>query len=245
MSNPERCHHIKSNGVQCGSPALRNDRLCYFHRAWRPITLFPSKFMLPALEDAHSIQLAITRVIAMTLDTVIEPKMASTVLYALQIASTNLKHMVAEAPAPKDVVIDADREALAEAVFDRDLPDELPMWHDGETRTDKENHPTVSFSGPQPDSESEPNLPPGTIQGCAEQGRADNDPIDNGSADNGRRYDDDDLPLAPFTPVSSGQGAAICRRKGAVLGPFSSRRNFQSPADVPLPSIHLAREHAQ
>ncbi len=30
-----RCQHIKVNGTQCGSPALRRNRLCYFHKTWQ------------------------------------------------------------------------------------------------------------------------------------------------------------------------------------------------------------------
>jgi hypothetical protein len=26
-----RCRHIKVNGTQCGSPALRAEKYCYFH----------------------------------------------------------------------------------------------------------------------------------------------------------------------------------------------------------------------
>jgi len=162
-SKNERCHHIKSNGVQCNSPALRGQRLCYFHRAWKPMTLFPSKFMLPALEDAHSIQLAITRVIAMTLDMVIDKEMASTVLYALQIASSNLKRMDLETPEPNDVAVDVDKEELDEAIFNIERPDTLPVWRDGEVRSDKEDRPS-----PTPAKKpAQPDLPPGTIQACA------------------------------------------------------------------------------
>lgn len=158
---PEPCHHIKSNGVRCGSPALRNERLCYFHRAWRPITLFPSKYMLPVLEDASSIQLAITRVIAMTLDQIIEPKMATTVLYALQIASCNLHRMDLETPKPEDVAVDPDREALAEAIFDP----QQPNWHIYQ----RNDQPDEASTTPKKPVQSD--LPPGTIQACAETSR--------------------------------------------------------------------------
>jgi hypothetical protein len=30
-----RCTHIKTNGTQCGSPALRGRRFCFFHKNWR------------------------------------------------------------------------------------------------------------------------------------------------------------------------------------------------------------------
>ncbi|HTR23503.1 MAG TPA: hypothetical protein VMI10_05925 [Terriglobales bacterium] len=119
--------------------------------------------MLPALEDAHSIQLAITRVIAMTLDMIIDKEMASTVLYALQIASSNLKRMDLETPLPKDVAVDVDEEELEEAIFNPEHPHTLPVWHDGEVRTDKENRPSATPAK----KPKQPDLPPGTIQACA------------------------------------------------------------------------------
>lgn len=34
MSNDTRkCEHIKTNGIRCGSPALRDENICYFHTA--------------------------------------------------------------------------------------------------------------------------------------------------------------------------------------------------------------------
>jgi hypothetical protein len=29
-----RCQHIKINGTQCGSPALRREIYCFFHMRW-------------------------------------------------------------------------------------------------------------------------------------------------------------------------------------------------------------------
>jgi hypothetical protein len=34
MPSPRTCSHIKTNGVKCGSPALRHNTLCYFHYQW-------------------------------------------------------------------------------------------------------------------------------------------------------------------------------------------------------------------
>src|SRR2546422_6358020 len=32
--NIPRCRHLKVNGTQCGSPALKDHRFCYFHQQW-------------------------------------------------------------------------------------------------------------------------------------------------------------------------------------------------------------------
>ena len=60
-----RCQHVKVNGVQCGSPALKNRKLCHFHQRWQQgrIQLNANQARrsrysldLPILEDANSIQ---------------------------------------------------------------------------------------------------------------------------------------------------------------------------------------------
>ena len=78
-----RCAHIKTNGTQCGSPALCEQRLCFFHEKWQrqQITLKTKQpagqtidqtpgqaanqtneqtgFTMPLLEDADSVQVAL------------------------------------------------------------------------------------------------------------------------------------------------------------------------------------------
>jgi hypothetical protein len=63
-----RCQHIKVNGVQCGSLALKNRKLCHFHQRWQQgrIQLNANharrsrySLDLPILEDANSIQVAL------------------------------------------------------------------------------------------------------------------------------------------------------------------------------------------
>jgi len=97
---PNRCQHIKINGVQCGSPALRRNRFCFFHKQYQNqrIRLSADRrrrgtatFILPVLEDANSIQMAIMQIMRLILTGEIEHKTASLLLYALQTASTNLR----------------------------------------------------------------------------------------------------------------------------------------------------------
>ena len=93
---PDRCQHIKVNGVQCGSPALRRNRFCFFHKQYQNerIRLTADRrrrgtatFILPVLEDANSIQMAIMQIMRLILTGEIEHKTASLLLYALQTAS--------------------------------------------------------------------------------------------------------------------------------------------------------------
>ena len=116
MSYPgdiRRCQHIKTNGTQCGSPALREGKFCYHHRECRPerVTVKGangkvSKILVPVFEDAHSIQTMVRQVVMLMLEDKIDDKKAGRVLYALQIASANLKRMEAEKPRPAQVVVD-------------------------------------------------------------------------------------------------------------------------------------------
>jgi hypothetical protein len=134
LQYPNRCQHIKVNGTQCGSPALRRNRFCFFHKQYQNerIRLSADRrrrgvatFILPVLEDANSIQMAIMQIMRLILTGEIEHKTASLLLYALQTASTNLRstkfeprmHQVilnprdaAEVPLNSDAWDDADYE---------------------------------------------------------------------------------------------------------------------------------------
>jgi hypothetical protein len=109
-----RCQHLKVNGTQCGSPALRNEKHCYYHMRWtrkgmEAISHLQKEgaVMLPTLEDANSIQVALADVIRMLRTQEVDHRTAALMLYALQTASANLKHTSFE-PEPTQVVIDRD-----------------------------------------------------------------------------------------------------------------------------------------
>jgi hypothetical protein len=115
-----RCRHIKTNGTQCGSPALKGKELCYYHEQNRPqpVELYldgerycDSQIVLPVFEDAHSIQTVIRQVVQLMLTRRIDRKDAGLLLYALQIASGNLKTMQAEKARPTQVVVQPEKAA--------------------------------------------------------------------------------------------------------------------------------------
>ena len=109
-----RCQHLKVNGTQCGSPALRKQRFCYFHKDWRQkrlqinvnIRREQGVVTLPVLEDANSIQVALMQVMRLLLTAQIEHRTAGLLLYALQTASANLARTTFEPELPTRVVID-------------------------------------------------------------------------------------------------------------------------------------------
>lgn len=111
---PNRCQHIKINGVQCGSPALRRNRYCFFHKRYNEqrVSLAadkarrsPATFTLPLLEDANSIQIALMEVMSQLVSRQIDHKTASLLLYALQTASTNLRRTQFN-PNEHDIILD-------------------------------------------------------------------------------------------------------------------------------------------
>jgi hypothetical protein len=108
-----RCTHIKTNGTQCGSPALRGRRFCFFHKNWQGQRIAlnaqpaaPLSFTMPVLEDADSVQVALMQVMRLILAGQLDPKIAGLLLYALQTASLNLRQMKLEPVKRESVVID-------------------------------------------------------------------------------------------------------------------------------------------
>jgi len=109
-----RCQHIKVNGVQYSSPALKNRKLCHFHQRWQQgrIQLNANRSRrsrysldLPILEDANSIQVALMQGMRLLLTNQVDHRTAALLFYALQTASSNLSRTTFE-PRPQQVVID-------------------------------------------------------------------------------------------------------------------------------------------
>jgi hypothetical protein len=110
-----RCQHIKVDGVQCGSPALRGERRCHFHDRWNRVEANVKSGRalghtgLPPLEDANSIQLALAEVMRLAIMGHVEYRVFALLLRALRIASANLKHL---SPTPKPTYIVIDPESV-------------------------------------------------------------------------------------------------------------------------------------
>ncbi len=92
----QRCNALTLNGLRCGAPPMRHRDQCRWHHQAR-ISLTPTSpycaVVLPSLDDANAIQMAIMRVCQALLDGRINSKHAGLLLYALQLASANLKRM--------------------------------------------------------------------------------------------------------------------------------------------------------
>jgi len=147
LEDVPRCQHVKTNGTQCGSPALRRRRYCFFHdkvrreRAKIAACASAERFDFPLLEDANSVQVALMKVIQMLGSARIDHKTAGLMLYALQTASINLRNTDFEADDVTDVVIDTDTVA-ATCI-------EGPQWFEDDFEADEEEDDGETDADPE------------------------------------------------------------------------------------------------
>jgi len=105
--NVPQCNHFKADGARCGSPALREQRFCYFHKRLRRR---PSKAVLPMLDSASGIQLALQNIYGLLIADKISPKTAGLALYSLQIAASNLRDVIS--PSRSDMPLEESPEDI-------------------------------------------------------------------------------------------------------------------------------------
>jgi hypothetical protein len=141
---PNRCQHIKVNGTQCGSPALRHNKLCYFHKRHHEerveLNLDRLKnarasrrkviMELPVLEDANSIQVSLMQIMRLIIGGEIDGKTAGLLLYALQTASSNLPRVRFD-PFMHDVVLDPKTV--------NETPLDAHVWEDSDFSSDEDD----------------------------------------------------------------------------------------------------------
>ncbi len=147
LEDVPRCQHVKTNGTQCGSPALRRRRHCFFHdRVQRERARIAAnrsmlrRFDLPLLEDANSVQMALMKVIQMLGSGEMDHKTAGLMLYGLQTASVNLRNTEFEVEDVTDVVIDRDTVPATcingQQWFEEDFADENEQEIEDEAEVD-------------------------------------------------------------------------------------------------------------
>jgi len=140
------CQMRSASGDPCRMPAIHGERCCHYHKVMgktavpRGDEFLPyDHIYLPRLEDAPSIQAAISEVCELMLHGRIEPKEASALFYAMQVASQNLSPLNGTSY--------------------------LSKTRNGEPPA---ANPEASNSAADSPASPDP-LPPGTIQACAEQ----------------------------------------------------------------------------
>ncbi len=110
------CRHIKTKGTQCQSPSLTDQPYCYFHttlhqrhanyrytEATRGYLLPGQHIELTALEDRESVQVALSVVINALATGRLDTKRATALLYGLQLAGGNARHLLK--PYSPDVIL--------------------------------------------------------------------------------------------------------------------------------------------
>jgi hypothetical protein len=86
-----RCEYPRSGGQPCRAPKVRGQKYCNMHLAMEAAR--PTKFNLPALEDANSIQVALTKTAQGLVDGTLEEKVATKLAYVLQVAMSNVNNV--------------------------------------------------------------------------------------------------------------------------------------------------------
>ena len=102
-----RCHHLGPEDRRCGSPALRGERFCYYHHETRrPSSNLRHRrarqatFPLAAPNSRAELQQALGTVMIRIAANEIDLRRAGLLLYALQIANSNLTHHQNAQPQP-------------------------------------------------------------------------------------------------------------------------------------------------
>lgn len=91
------CRHIFAGGRKCKAPALTGQPLCYFHhRAAGAKSALPQgvamQWEIGPLEDADTIQLALSQVLAAIANGQLDARRGGLLLYGLQVAAGNVQH---------------------------------------------------------------------------------------------------------------------------------------------------------
>ena len=83
-----RCEYPRSGGQPCRAPKVRGQKYCNMHLAMEAAR--PTKFSLPALDDANSIQVALNKTAQGLVDGTLDEKVATKLAYVLQVAMSNV-----------------------------------------------------------------------------------------------------------------------------------------------------------
>ena len=165
-----RCSYVRLNDQRCTQPALHDQAFCRFHDLVdHPL---PDSRLIPFVEDATSLQLALMQVIKSLQLGRIDRPTAGTILYALQIAASNLKHFSEEnghpfaTPAPRKTKKEQEEEeelarpSLAEILVERlglVAPEEYKKRNPATART---SAPSAADQPPDQQITRSPDSPP-------------------------------------------------------------------------------------
>jgi len=88
-----RCNHIMESGARCGTPPLKDQPFCYYHRRWHTDFILPGHpaYVPPLLEDRFGIQLALQHVFLALSKNLLDRRLAQTMLSTIRLAQQNLR----------------------------------------------------------------------------------------------------------------------------------------------------------
>src|ERR1700756_1582906 len=208
-----RCTHIKTNGTQCGSPALRGRRFCFFHKNWQGQQIqlnaqpaSPLSFTMPVLEDADSVQVALMQVMRLILSGQLDPKIAGLLLYALQTASLNLRQMKLEPYHRESVVIDP------RSVADNNLGDDA--WCKAEFEEDEEEE-----GGDEEDE--------GEDEGAQDEEATDEEDEEEDSSEEEQEEDEPASPSRKPVHAARAAGAERAERASPPISPTQAKTGLE------------------
>jgi hypothetical protein len=115
LDNAPRCQHTKLNGSPCAAPARRGRNYCVFHdaeHAKQPDSA------LRMVEDTMSLQYALFQVMRLLTDKAVDTRRAALMLYALQIAASNLKRLHEETQEMKNIADMAGEKSLMKELLE-------------------------------------------------------------------------------------------------------------------------------
>ena len=104
ISPQHQCQHILDSGLRCGSPRMKRKEFCYYHLRLHDSFLLPGQpqYEAPALDNLHSVSLALTHVLRAQAKRLITPAEAKAMLYNLQLAQHNLRLIQKTTPIAPD-----------------------------------------------------------------------------------------------------------------------------------------------
>src|SRR4051812_43809982 len=103
-----RCAHVKTNGLRCGSPAMRRNPYCYFHDRYLNQ---PYEDPFPPFEDGNAVQFALMQIVERLRretfrDGAVDPRFIKPLIFAVKTAAQNLRNTSFDPAQEQSVIVD-------------------------------------------------------------------------------------------------------------------------------------------
>src|SRR4051812_36177400 len=103
-----RCVQVKTNGLRCGSPAMRRNPYCYFHDRYLNQ---PYEDTFPPFEDGNAVQFALMQIVERLRretfrDGAVDPRFIKPLIFAVKTAAQNLRNTTFDPAQEQSVIVD-------------------------------------------------------------------------------------------------------------------------------------------